>query len=50
LIADPLQKVLDAGAGFVKIAIFVGIELFVFQGFQERFAGHIVVWVSLGSC
>jgi len=34
-VIDALQKFSNAGAGVVEIAVFVAVNLFLFQGFQE---------------
>jgi hypothetical protein len=35
LVVDTLQEFSDAGAGIVEIAVFVAVDLFLFQGFMK---------------
>ncbi len=41
LIINAFQKLADAGARFVKIAVFVSVNLLVFQRFHKGFTGRI---------
>ena len=49
LVIDPLQKFSDRGASFVEIAVFVAITSSCSQRFHERFAGRIVIRISLAA-
>jgi hypothetical protein len=40
-IIDTLQELANAGAGFVEIAVFVAINLLLFQSFHEGLASRI---------
>ena len=41
LIIDALQELADTGAGFVEVAVFVAIHLFIFQCFHGGFTGRV---------
>jgi hypothetical protein len=41
LIIDTLQELADAGAGVMEVAVFVAIDLFVFQRLHEGFTGRV---------
>jgi hypothetical protein len=41
LIIDTLQEFANAGERLVEIAIFVAVNLLLFQGFHERFASRV---------
>src|SRR5216684_2201949 len=49
LIIDTLQEFADTGASVMEIAVFVAVDLLVFQRFHEGFAGRIVVRVSFAA-
>jgi len=46
---DALQEIPDTGESFLEIAIFVAVDLFVFQGLQEALAGGVIVGVALAT-
>src|SRR5580704_15780973 len=48
-IVDALQEIPDTGEGFLEIAIFVAVDLFVFQGLHEGLASRVVVGVALAA-
>ncbi len=48
-IVDALQEIPDAGASFLEIAIFIAVNLFVFQGLHEGLASGVVVGVALAA-
>jgi hypothetical protein len=41
LIIDTLQEFADTGASVMEIAVFVAVDLLIFQRFHEGFAGRI---------
>lgn len=41
LIIDTVQKFAEAGLGLVEIAVFVAIDLLVFQRLHKRLAGRV---------
>src|SRR5262245_24948960 len=49
LVVDALEKLPDAGASLLTIAIFVAIHFLVLQRFDERFADGVVIRVSFAA-
>jgi hypothetical protein len=44
-VVDLFREVFDRGASLCQIAIFLPVDLLVFQRLQERLAGGVVVWI-----
>src|SRR5215472_1206383 len=49
LVINALQKLADASASFLEIAVFVAVDLLVLQRFHEGLAGRVVVRIALAA-
>jgi hypothetical protein len=49
LVIDDLQKLTNAGQRVIEVAIFVSVNLVLFERFHERLTGGIVVGIALST-